>query len=588
MLGKIIKIENNDVIIKLDIDISNQASLINLHVIFEDGKNKLVGEIKKADKEYATITIVGELTELYFLPGYSKKPSFKSVIRMINLDELQKILGDQQIKDNTQIYFGTSTIYSNYRVNVSVNQFMSNHFAIIGNTGSGKSFTVARLIQNIFVGSSYAPLNSNIFIFDAYGEYTNAFSKLHDVNPLINYKNFTTNLDYPDGEVLQIPLSLLNVDDIAHLLGVENSNQLPIIEKALKLVNILSSNNDLENISEYKNDIIARAIMDVLMSGNEPTTIRDQITAVLTNFNTKELSLESKIHQPGYVRTLKQCLFIDRTGKIQEMETVVDFVSQFVKDGLDLKRASKPVPYTLTDLEKAMDFALISEGILKSNKVFDYANILSVRLHSLANSDAAVYFNSTELMSKEMFIRKLITSVEGKKCQIVNFNINYVDDRMAKAITKIISRLLFSYSTETLERGKVPFHIIIEEAHRYVQNDKDTDILGYNIFDRITKEGRKYAVLLGLITQRPSELSETSISQCSNFVILRMLHPRDLDYIRNMVPNISAEILEQLKTLAPGTCIAFGSAFKLPIVLKIDKPDPEPLSNNADIVNVWY
>ena len=122
----------------------------------------------------------------------------------------------------------------------------------------------------------------------------------------------------------------------------------------------------------------------------------------------------------------------------------------------------------------------------------------------------------------------------------------------------------------------------------YVQKDTDTEILGYNIFDRITKEGRKYGVLLGLITQRPSELSDTAISQCSNFVILRTLHPKDLTYIKDMVPSITLEVANQLKSLKPGNAIAFGSAFKVPINMQFQKADPEPLSNNVDIKNIWY
>ena len=114
------------------------------------------------------------------------------------------------------------------------------------------------------------------------------------------------------------------------------------------------------------------------------------------------------------------------------------------------------------------------------------------------------------------------------------------------------------------------------------------EILGYNIYERITKEGRKYGIFLGMITQRPSELSDTAISQCSNFIILRTLHPKDLDYIKNMVPNISSEILEQLKNLKPGNCIAFGNAFKVPVSMYIPIPNPRPLSNNVDLKNVWY
>lgn len=586
MLGKILSIEGNYVELALDIDINAQASLVNLHVVFEDDKTKVVGEIRDVSKTTLKIAIVGEFVGNQFLAGFNRKPSFKSKVRIIKIDELAQILGDQQIKDGSQIYFGLSTVYTNYRINVDVNKFFSNHFAILGNTGSGKSFTVSKIIQNLFTGSSYVPLNSNIFLFDAYGEYTQAFSKLSEKNPLIRYKTVTTNVEADATDILRIPLWLLDVDDYAQLLSVDNPNQLPIIEKALKLVKVLSSNNP--DVQKHKNDIIARAILDILLSGTSSGKIRDQIVAVLTNYHTEELNLNSTIREPGYVRTLKQCLFVDQSGKMQEMELVVDFVNQFIIDGLELTDYDGNTFFTLQDLENALDFALIGEGVLKSDRIFDYANILSVRLHSLASGEYAKYFECKEMISRETFIRSLITAIDGKKAQIVNFNISHVDDRMAKAITKIISHILFSFSVEARERAKVPFHIIIEEAHRYVQNDTDMEILGYNIFDRITKEGRKYGVILGLITQRPSELSETSISQCSNFLILRTLHPKDLDFIKNMVPSVSSEIIEQLKSLQAGNCIAFGSAFKIPVSMRFEKPDPEPLSSNADILKTWY
>ncbi len=95
-------------------------------------------------------------------------------------------------------------------------------------------------------------------------------------------------------------------------------------------------------------------------------------------------------------------------------------------------------------------------------------------------------------------------------------------------------------------------------------------------------------MFLALITQRPSELSDTCISQCANFVILRTLHPVDLKYIKEMVPNVSQEIVLQLKNLKPGNCIAFGTAFKVPTSMYIDIPNPRPLSNNVNLEAVWY
>ncbi len=581
------EIVDNYVYIKLGIDITQQPNLVNLHVVFDDGKKKVVGEIANTNREKMTVIIVGEIKDGYFVPGANSKPSFKSVPRLIKADELAVLLGEQTTKHG-YTNFGTSNVYEGYKINVSINDFFNSHFSILGNSGAGKSCSVASLLQKLFLSSPTPPKNAGLFFFDAYGEYTNAFGKLHEQRPELNYKSYTTNTDSPDCEILQIPIWLLDVDDLALLLDVTTPAQLPILEKTLKLVPVLTG--DGENVIKKKNDIIARAVQDILLSGNDSTKIRDQVIGVLTKFNTVSLNLNSQIVQPGYTRTFKQCLFVDKTGKMQEMELVVEFIRGYIiEEDFDLKPEELNPYYTLADLEQAMDFALISEGILKSDKVFDYANVISVRLHTLASGENAIYFSYPKFVDRDQYLQDLITNKQtGGRCQIVNFNVNYIDDRLAKVITKILSRMLFKKASTIKPRGSRAFHIIIEEAHRYVQHDGDVELLGYNIFERIAKEGRKYGMFLAMITQRPSELSDTCVSQCANFVILRTMHPVDLEYIRTMVPNVSNEIVLQLKNLKPGNAIAFGSAFKVPTQLYIDLPNPRPLSNNVDLENVWY
>ncbi len=588
MLGTIEEIVDNSVTIKLSIDITEQPNLVNLHVVFDDGSDrKVVAEIANVNKTKMIANIVGEIKDGFFTPGASVKPSFKSNVRLIQDDELKLLFGSQETEFG-ETNFGTSNVYEGYKINVSINDFFSNHFAILGNSGAGKSCTVASILQKLYTSSPTPPINSALFFFDAYGEYTHAFSNLHEKNPNLNYKAYTTNVVDPDCEILRIPIWLLDVDDLALLLDANSPTQLPIIEKTLKLVPILTGSS--ENVIKRKNDIIARALQDILLSGNDSTKIRDQVIGVLTKFNTPTLNLESQIVQPGYTRTFKQCLYVDKTGKMQEMELVVEFIRGYIiENEIDIDPKELNPFYTLADLELAMDFALISEGILKSDKVFDTANVISVRLHTLATGESRYYFTYPTYVTKDQYIESLLTdSNTGKRVQIVNFNINYIDDRLAKVITKILSRMLFLKASTIKPRGSRAYHIIIEEAHRYVQHDSDIDLLGYNIFERITKEGRKYGVFLAMITQRPSELSDTCISQCANFVVLRTLHPVDLKYIKEMVPNVSSEIVLQLKNLKPGNCIAFGSAFKVPTSMYIDLPNPRPLSNNVDLEKVWY
>ena len=213
MLGSIKEIIDNSVIIKLAIDINEQPNLINIHVVFEDGSDrKVVGEIANVNQNEMFVNIVGEIDNNNFIPGSSSKPSFKSSIRLINADELQLLLGPQEVTFG-KTNFGTSNVYQGYKINVDVNEFFNTHFAILGNSGAGKSCTVASILQRLYTSSKTPPVNSNLFFFDAYGEYTNAFSKLHDVNPLLNYKSYTTNTVDPECEILRIPPWLLDVDE---------------------------------------------------------------------------------------------------------------------------------------------------------------------------------------------------------------------------------------------------------------------------------------------------------------------------------------------------------------------------------------
>ena len=586
MLGKILGIDENQVLLKINLDLEKYPSLIGNHVIMEDTQKRCVGEITDIKEGIAYINLLGEIKNNKFVYGVITKPSFGAVTKVISKERIPLIISADHYEEDKHLTLGKSAIYDDVDINVDINNFFANHFAIFGSTGSGKSCSVARIFQNLFEKDNSIPYKASIFIFDAYGEYHQAFNKLHDNHPNINFKSYTTNTSFPDLDVLKIPPWLLSVDDYALLLGVEKASQISIIEKSLRFVSIFVKEE--QEVIKYKNDIISRALLDILSSGKSSSQIRDQLMSVLTNYNTSELNLETPVYQPGYTRPLKQLFFIDASGKIREMESLTTFFESFLTDKVELSLPDGTFKYTLDDLAHAFDFALISEGVLLSNKVFDDANIIKVRLHSLINSEYKVYFECNEFMTKDTFIRSLLTASNNRKAQIINFNINYVDDRFAKCVTKIFAKLLFDYAKGQKNRGALPFHIVLEEAHRYVQNDNDVQIIGYNIFDRITKEGRKYGIMLGLISQRPSELSETSLSQCNNFLIFKMLHPRDIEYIKQIVPNITNEIVKRLKILQPGTCVAFGNGFKVPVIIKFELPNPTPSSDSCNISKTWF
>ena len=583
MLGKIIAINDNIVSVQLQVNVYDYDGLIGKNVIFKDTSFTNVGEVIAIGNGIMQVSLVGEIKDGKFLYGDISKPSFRAECHTIDNDTLDIILNNDA---SNNIKLGKSFIYPNYDIKLDVGNFFSNHFAILGNSGSGKSYSVAKILQGIFYQCKSLPFYSNIFLFDAYGEYQRAFSRIHEVNENINYKVYTTDLNSSEFEIIQMPFWLLGLDDLCLLMNVTSKEQIPFIEKALKLVSYFSRNED--EIINQKNDIIARCLLDVLFSGKSPSMIRNKFISILTKFSTRNLNLDVSLVKGGWTRTIRQCLFVEAGGEFSDVEVVIEYLESLCLDNFELSMPNGEFMYTMKDFSVALDFALISEGALNSDSAFELSNVLKVRFNSLMNSNYARYFEYNGYINREGYINYLLTTSNGRKAQIINFNINYVDDRFAKTLVKIYSKLLFDYLVSLNQRGSIPFHIVLEEAHRYVQNDDDATILGYNIFERITKEGRKYGLFLGIVSQRPSELSETTISQCSNFLLFKMFHPRDLQFVRDIISSADITLTNKIKTLHPGSCIMFGTAFKMPTIAILDKPNPEPLSQTCDINQTWY
>lgn len=586
MFGRIIGFEDSKIILENLKGVAD-TNYIGYHVVFPENDHKIVGEIVGIDNKQIVILLIGEINNGRFSNGVLKKPGINTVARIIFKSELEAILGSQNYLDKKTLLFGTSPIYKDYVITSDLNNFFANHFSIIGNTGSGKSCGLARLIQNVFFTSGNdVPKNAHICLFDAYGEYYNTFEEMDKFEGL-HFKKYTTQLEFGSAALLTIPAYFLEVDDLAILLGATAPTQLPVLSKALELVRIFKSEDP--RALEFKNDIIAKSLLDILSSGKQSSQIRDQIISVLSAYNTETLNLNSLIHQPGYDRTFRQCLNIDNQGKMNTMNLVVDFLQQFTKVDIDTSELKGDIPYTLSDLYNALEFALINEGSFTSETAYDRNNILKSRLQSIINSEQVNFFQFEEYVSKVDFVEQFFSTSEyGEPVQLVDINLSFIDDKFAKCLTKIFSKLFFEYTTGLENRGSFSIHIVLEEAHRYVQNDNDLEVIGYNIFDRITKEGRKYGTILGFITQRPSELSKTALSQCSNFVVFRLFYPEDLNIVKGISSNVTNETLEKIKTLHPGMGLVFGTAFKVPLLVNFPLPNPLPVSTSLRIDEVWY
>lgn len=582
MFGKIKYIDDITAVVEIHKENMVVPNLMNLHVIFETSEQKLLGEVKKAEEETVHIDLMGQFVGERFIAGTIKKPTLDSAIRIINDDELNIIMGSNK---QGNLYLGKSAIYNGKDVFVDINDLFSNHLSIFGNTGSGKSCSVARIVQNIFLNKNFLSFNANLFIFDAYGEYKNAFKVLNQFNPNYQYKFITSNPTEDSDVLLKIPVFLLTIDDICLLLQADNHHQYTIIERMLKLAKLFSKND--EETKKLKNHLIAKAIMSVLFSNQNAAGKKNDIFTIIADCSTPEFNVDTDIQGIGYTRKFSDCFGIDRNGEFGESVLINEYLLKFIDDELEAQiEVPKDAFYTLDDLERALSFTLIGDGFLNNRIMQDNAVIMQVRLHSINNSSNRKFFDVPNYITLENYISSLIVH-NNHRSQIVNINLEDVDDNLAKTMVKIFSKMIFDFAKSRKERAAIPFHLFIEEAHRYVVQDNDHFLLGYNIFERIAKEGRKYGVMLDLVSQRPVEISETVIAQMSNFCILKMTHPRDLEYINKMLPNISGDIIEKLTSLQSGTMVAFGNAFKIPVIVKMDMPNPAPYSSNCNVVERW-
>ena len=581
MFGKILYISDNIAHVENKMNRDVVADLMNVHVIFEAPNQRILGEIIELNDEVIKIKFLGEYHDKKYLNGVLRKPLLNSAIRVINGEELMELVGTYTDKS---FILGESAIYKNFKVCPDINSLFSNHLAIFGNSGSGKSCGVARIVQNIFSNNAMNPINANLFIFDAYGEYKNAFKTLNENNAKYQYKFITTNIVDEDDFELDIPLHLLNLDDWALLLQASNHSQLPIIENTIKLAKIFS--RDSEDAKRLKNHLIAKALLAILFSSETTANKKNEIFTIIEVCNTPEFNFNSVIPGVGYTRLFSECFEIDSKGSFGESVLITDYILKHILDDSVIFTVPEDAYFTLKDFYKALEFTLISEGFQHNENLYSDSIILKVRLNTIINSKVGKYFTGKNYITIQDYINNLIKK-DNKKAQIININLEDIDDIYAKVIVKIFCRLMFEYSKGLEKRASIPFHLFLEEAHRYIQKDNDTFLIGYNIFDRIAKEGRKYGVILDIISQRPVEISDTVIAQCSNFLIFKMTHPLDIKYIEEMLPNISSDIVEKQKVLQPGTCVGFGGAFKIPMIVKLDMPNPMPYSSNCDVSSCW-
>jgi DNA helicase HerA-like ATPase len=543
-------------------------------------------ELSKANSNRQVfLNLIGEVIDGKFFFGVSKMPLIFAEVNIISEKDLMIMLEvgneEEEMSDGKTrallLPIGESVIFSDYLVKVNIDKFFGFHFAVFGNTGAGKSNTIARILQNIFTKTDYSARGAKFIIIDSNGEYHKAFKDISQINKQIKEASFIVDSEAVDNK-LEIPVWALSADDWATLLHASEKTQLPVIKRAIDIARIFYDKENLDNT--IKNHILASTLLGIITSSDSSPSKSDKLVAIMAHFGTAEINIDSPLGTGG---SLKQAISID-FGKMKNEEAAIKFLTQFVDQEL-IGRVStdKEVIYDLAEFAQAVEFATLYEGSVSSQRIQEYTATLITRLQTIKDGIQGKILSKTQYNSLDEYVAHFVGN-----WQIIDVDISSLDDASAEVVTKVLAKMLLDYVKHKEHKADMPINFIIEEAHRFVKEDSYYGAVGYNIFERIAKEGRKYGFLLGISSQRPSELSKTVVSQCSNFIIHRVQNPDDLKYISRMVPYINSNMIERLTYLQTGNALVFGTAINIPTLTRFDQARPATDSENAKITEKWY
>ena len=182
------------------------------------------------------------------------------------------------------------------------------------------------------------------------------------------------------------------------------------------------------------------------------------------------------------------------------------------------------------------------------------------------------------------------------KSNVTIIDLSAIPFEVLSIVVSLLSRIIFDfafhYSKNQHKLGMVndiPFLLVCEEAHNYIPKSGGAEYNASRIsIERIAKEGRKYGLSLMVVSQRPSEVSETIFSQCNNFIVLKLTNVNDQNCIRKLLPDNNASLVDALPTLSTGECLAVGDAVPLPAIVKMNMPNPSPSSSNKDWIDIVF
>lgn len=565
------------------------------------GTLKQVGKIEK--KEY-------QLER-----GVYSFPSVGDSVILPSDSQLKSIVENKEKNANVKI--GIAPIAGNANVKINPDKLFGRHIAILGNTGSGKSCSVAGVIRWSLEEASKKledgqSLNTRFIILDPNGEYTDAFDDLKT-----EVKKFKVEISEEEEEIfrsLKVPAWLWNSNEWSSFSNASGRTQKPILKRALR--DLRSGHSDDTNefitkIRSYFSSCLITVKLDLKIGATSFKTDSTKFGKKLLSISNDALHLSNQAEDElkGVLENTSQTLeaiinrhfksFVNKQGEtieyyedfdvsdveeaIQELEELLEPLGGVL--AYTGPNEDTPVPFNVNDLPDHIEHLGQEAGVIQ------FIDFLVMRMRTML---AETRMNSIVVESDEITLENWLENyIDG----ISIIDLSLVPSDITHLVVSVISRVVF----ESLQRYRrttkklLPTNIVMEEAHNFIKryyeggDEITASQLCTESFEKIAREGRKFGLGLTLSSQRPSELSPTVLSQCNTFLLHRIVNDRDQELVKKLVPDNIGGLLKELPILPTRKAILLGWATPIPILVEMNnlKKEHRPKSEDPDYWDVW-
>lgn len=604
-VGKVISVEGRTVKVEVD-KTKNSAHIlyngdllrniaVNSYIKITKGFTKIIGKVEGefivedkqfVDKEYKSekqkikrilqISLLGFFGKKGFERGIKELPLINNECFLLDRDEFEAVHDFVKSSDKP-LTIGKLTHENIQPIRIGINDLFASHIGIFGNTGSGKSYTLAKIYNELFSefeGSKNFQKNARFLLFDFNGEYNSeqcitGNKKVYNLSTRKDEKNYQ-----------KIPFKeddLLNIDLFSIMANATEKTQRPFLKRALDFYKaVLKSDNP----EDFFRNILKKNIRKILQMADKEKgfLLLDYIDDIIP---------------PKY----------DDFGVEVNFQEELSFNNKYAEFMLgDEYLRSNPQYIEDTELYKYIDEVSLDENFISRVNQFLYLQLISDVINNRAeNKHISPAINKLKSFQKD--IEKVIDIVDnetdfwGDECFVV-VNLDRTNVKIRKMIPLLLSYKLYSEHKDLKgkkKKNEKSLNIIVDEAHNILSfmSERESETWkDYRLetFEEIIKEGRKFGVFLTIASQRPSDISATIISQLHNFFLHRLINNNDIKAVERTVSYLDKLSFESLPILPTGTCILAGLSAQVPVMVDIGSipKENEPDNKTIKLTEFWY